>query len=552
MSNTFADGTAVRAAPHDPSGVKRAWLIFAALSVLVVGYKFFMAGQIPLHADGSFYWLESKHPDWAYSDVPAITPLLVRLGVAIAGDTTFGARLPFLVIGALIPFAIVVLGRSIVGLRDAILAGALFYLIPLPTLNGLFAGPDTPLVLLQILTLHIFRRAVFEQNPTLWMSTGFLVVLGINTHYRFAFLVVAMILFLFLTRTGRANLKTWAPWIAGTLAALGAFPVIYFNVTNAYGGIGFHFVDRHPWEFNPAGLAYIIHQALAVSPVIFVLLVTIFLRGLRRAIRGSDEDALLVLAAALYVGFFIAVSPWSAQNAFVLHWTIFGYIPLILFLPGVLRELWTGTRPRLGKVVVWLGLGLGTVLTAFTLSLFAMSPYYDRLPPVLQGGTREFLPGWPKVAERVLEIAEEQNDPNVSIITDTVFTASQLAFWTKRKDGIYTPDNHATRQFGRRLQLSIWEFDEPGLRRNHEGGQALVLAEVSPYPYRRKHFLEQICDTFQQIEFLETVPQPGAGRSFDVFLGRGIRPETVGEDAQSSADRSRQKDACMTAGLVQH
>ena len=53
---------------------------FLALWVLLLAIKLVLAAQLPLFVDEAFYWQEGMHPAWAYSDLPALTAWLARLG----------------------------------------------------------------------------------------------------------------------------------------------------------------------------------------------------------------------------------------------------------------------------------------------------------------------------------------------------------------------------------------------------------------------------------------------------------------------------------------
>jgi hypothetical protein len=59
-----------------------------------------------LFVDEAFYWQEGQHMAWAYSDLPGLTAWMTRLGVAVAGHHVWAVRLPFLVLGACLPWLV--------------------------------------------------------------------------------------------------------------------------------------------------------------------------------------------------------------------------------------------------------------------------------------------------------------------------------------------------------------------------------------------------------------------------------------------------------------
>src|SRR5690606_22102593 len=77
---------------------------FIALWAVVALLKLVVASQLPLFVDEAFYWQEGQHLSWAYSDLPGLTAWLIRLGVEVAGNSHLGARLPFLLMGAALPW----------------------------------------------------------------------------------------------------------------------------------------------------------------------------------------------------------------------------------------------------------------------------------------------------------------------------------------------------------------------------------------------------------------------------------------------------------------
>ena len=74
---------------------------FVALFVPLSAAKLWLACTLPPFGDEAFYWQESRHPAWGYSDLPPLTAWLVRLGEATAGHGAFGTRWPFLLLDAL-------------------------------------------------------------------------------------------------------------------------------------------------------------------------------------------------------------------------------------------------------------------------------------------------------------------------------------------------------------------------------------------------------------------------------------------------------------------
>src|SRR3546814_9239766 len=82
-------------------------VIFIALRAGVSLLKVAMASRLPLFVDEAFYWQESRHLSWAYSDLPGLTAWLIRLGDFMFGEGRLALRAPFLLIAAALPWLVV-------------------------------------------------------------------------------------------------------------------------------------------------------------------------------------------------------------------------------------------------------------------------------------------------------------------------------------------------------------------------------------------------------------------------------------------------------------
>ena len=137
-----------------------AWWAAACVLKLVV------AARLPLFVDEAFYWQEGRHLASAYSDLPGMTAWLVRLGTALGGENAFAVRLPFLVIGALVPWWVARIGRRWFGAIHGWRAGTLAVLLPLVGTLGVLALPD-------VLGVNGARRYVLlSQNTADVHATG--------------------------------------------------------------------------------------------------------------------------------------------------------------------------------------------------------------------------------------------------------------------------------------------------------------------------------------------------------------------------------------------
>ncbi|MCR9150760.1 MAG: glycosyltransferase family 39 protein [Rhodobacteraceae bacterium] len=487
------------------------WLLFAAVQAT----KLWLAARLDLHPDEAFYWLEAQYPAISYSDVPVLTPLLVGLGTLLAGDTALGVRLAFLALGALIPLAVYRVARLFGDRAAAWRAATLALAVPLLSIMGLLAVPDVPMILLSIISLGLFTRAVRVPSTGRWVALGLVAALACNAHYRFAFVMLGGLFYLLFSARGRAALALPGPWIAVVLVLLGLLPVLLFNLGNDLAGVRYHFADRHPWTFDAEGLWYLPEQALVVTPVVFAALAWAAWRALARGIAGGGDDALLLWFAAAGVLSFAAMKPWSVGGtAFTVHWPVFGYVPLLILLGLALA----GTARWIGAAVI----GSGLAIVAALLGFLALSTVYDRLPVSMRGLATAKLSGWDRLATAVEALATQEPDAAATVVTDRVTTLTYVAFGLGRSRGVYTIDDRPLGEVrGRAKQVAIWRLNEAGLRADRAGQDAILVIETR----RMADETARLCAIFAQVEPRDRVRRDSDGRSFEILLGRSIRPE---------------------------
>ncbi len=498
------------------------WRAAAALFLSLLVAKCVLAANLELFGDGAFYWLEAQHPALSYSDVPFLTPALVALGTEVAGNTPFGVRWPFLAAGSLLPFAVYWVARPLTGGRDAVLAAIFAMLLPVPALMGLLAIPDVPLLLLQVLCFGALERAMRRDGIGWWVVAGLSAALAFNAHYRFAFFGLGALLYLLATQAGRARLRRPGPWTALAIAAFGALPVLWFNLAHDLAGVSFHFVDRHPWQFDPEGLLYLVEQAIWVTPLMFAALAATLWRVARAAIGGDGPAGLAAAMAVAYLAPFTALSPWAvAGNTTTGHWAIFAYVALLPWLPGALRAI-RGSGAA-GRVFAWAVPASAAAFLILALFSITLTARYEHVPASLRGLATDKLSGWEHLAEDLQARLAATPEARGTILVNRYDTAAQLAFWLNRPSGIYNIDNNKVFRRGRAAQRAIWGFDIAGLRHDRPGGDVFIVIEGHDPPGA----LGPFCELFDEVRPLGGFTLFDGERRYGYYLGRGLRAEAA-------------------------
>src|SRR5699024_3850027 len=167
-------------------------------------------------------------------------------------------------------------------------------------------------------------------------------------------------------------------------------------------GLAFQLVERNPWRFHADTLTQPLEQAVACTPLLYVLLLWALWRCLRRCREEGPWDLMAVMSATFLIGYFV-FGMFADDTHFRAHWPLPGYLPLLVALPPLLA----GGRMRRTRWKIW-------VLAAFALAGAAQLAGYAYPGQTASGGrvmtalrgTKAFptnLTSWPQSAARPRE-----------------------------------------------------------------------------------------------------------------------------------------------------
>lgn len=436
-------------------------VLFIALWAGISLLKVAMASRLPLFVDEAFYWQESRHLSWAYSDLPGLTAWLIRLGDFMFGDLVPGGnplalRAPFLLIAAALPWLVVRITAREFDMRDAWLAGIAALLLPLAGSLGLLALPDVPMALATLLCIDAGARLLRKVDETAALTLGIGLAIGALSHYRFIAVIGVGFLVLLSLPAGRRALRDPRVWIAIAFGAAAWTPLMAWNMENAEAGLRFQLVDRHPWAFHAEGLLFLVIQGLLVTPLLFVALVTAAARGGRAA---DSQRYLAWLGGLVVLGFFV-LGFFADTQRVSFHWPLPGYLALLPLLPAVLA----GWAPWLRRAT-WVLAACGLVVVL---------GYYAAVSvPALraQAATLKWYPsnfaGWKPLADAVREQLA-QMPADAQLVAGNFKIGAELGFALGEAD-IPVLDHPLNRAHGRAPQLRLWglhrdeRFERPTL-----------------------------------------------------------------------------------------
>ena len=447
--------------------------LFAAWAALHL-MKLVFAMRLPLFVDEAFYAWEARHPAWAYSDLPGLTAWLAHLGL-LGGDSTLALRLPFIVLGATVPWLVWRIARRVTDETRARDAAWLSLLMPLSGWLGVLAVPDVALVVASLVCADavLAMRERVTRVRACWLALG--LAMGALAHYRFALVLLAGGVAIALDPKARKLLRHPLAWGALGLGALAWSPALLWNLEHAEAGLRFHLLERNPWRLHAGGLAWLPVQAVLVTPPLLVAL----LAGLLSGLRQDGGLRLLAIAGGLAAPSLLALAFFADAERVSFHWPLGGWL-LLLPLAAVAMARWR----RHWRSLVFVGAALGFLAGAAFLGVASSPSLRARL-----ADSRAYpadVAGWPAV------LADAKGWPrDRPWIAGDFELAAQLSFVDPARD-IRVLDSPLNRKHGRAAQLALWGVDRIPAR-----GPVLLAIEDSatPMKHRLAHY-HALCARF--------------------------------------------------------
>ncbi|MBZ4394400.1 glycosyltransferase family 39 protein [Myxococcus sp. AS-1-15] len=307
-------------APPNPVGLGLKTCIALVGVALIV--RLMLAFGTDVYFDTAYYWQWSRRLDWGYYDHPPLVAWLIAL---------LGIHATALVCGVGTIAAVWGLARDVYQSRQAAWsAAALWSVVPGGMVAGVWATPDSPLLLFWTLALW----ALWRER---WVWAGVASGLALLAKFPAVLLGVA-----FLITAVKVRRLPKGAWGTGALAALCLLPVLLWNARHDWVGIAFQL--RHGlegkggWgtlgEFIAGQLAF---GGLVILPLAFVY-----------AFKGPREQFLLRMAALVPLLFF----GYAASRARgEVNWTTMAYVSVCVGVAGM-RRPWQIAAASSGLAVV--------------------------------------------------------------------------------------------------------------------------------------------------------------------------------------------------------
>lgn len=483
-------GSVATATRHDDR--RRLQTVFQVALFTTTFIKIVLAATLAPFVDEAFYWQESRHLAFVYTDLPPLTAWLIAAGEALFGHGTLAMRAPFVLIGALLPLLVARIARRVSG--DAALgwqAGLWTLAMPLTGTLGVLALPDVPLTALSLLALDRFARAAREDRIGDWLLLGLLLALAWLTHLRAGMLWLAGLAFLLAHPHGRRLWRSRGLWIALIVGLGGLLPMGLIDPGAGADGLRFQAIDRHPWHFHADALMQPLEQALLVTPLLYGLLLATAVSGLRRADAIRDEP--LLIFAATFLGGYFVLGLFADAERFRVHWPLPGYLPLLALLPLALQR-WKAAGRRIGVLrAAAMALAVAGTLAAYAYLALAAHPAgagllrsYKAFP--------EHLVGWDEAGATLRGLLADPALTGRALVADNFMLAAELDFQLDGTRVVYVLDHPLNAKHGRAAQLAIWRRDEPALLQAlREREIVLAVEETAGREREQVHWLAGLC-----------------------------------------------------------
>lgn len=216
-------------------------LLLLGLTLGGLALRFWRLGEMPLFGDEAYYLLWADRLAPAYFDHGAAIALLLKLSTSLAGIGEMGVRwLNALLSTACIPLAWAV-GRCYVSARGGLIAAAAVAFGPVYVITGRVVYPDTLHDVLLLLSLSSAAPLLIgpahdvPARPGRWALFGLVLALMLNVKLSTGFFLMALALYVLAWR--RDLLRRPGSWLAVGAAALGAAPIVAWNLAHDWGTV---------------------------------------------------------------------------------------------------------------------------------------------------------------------------------------------------------------------------------------------------------------------------------------------------------------------------
>ncbi|MBS0643677.1 MAG: glycosyltransferase family 39 protein [Proteobacteria bacterium] len=397
----------------DP-GLARPVILAAAVVAAATVIRLWVAANLKLAPDETYYWIWSQALAPGYLDHPPMVALWIAAGTDLTGVTPLGVRLLGPLSAALASGLLFDAGRCLFpGTRAGTIAVVMLNATLVLGAGAVIMTPDAPLLAFWIAALWAMARLLASGRGVWWLVAGVFAGLASLSKYTAVFLWIGIGLWAVLVPTGRVWLRRWQPWAGLGAGALLFVPVLAWNAAHDWVGLLKQGGRVGTWQ--PARAAQFLGELIGAqvgfaTPWIFILCMI----GLVVAIRRI-RDTRWALLAALSVPPVLVFLQHAIGDRVQGNWPAIIYPALVLAAAGWLVA--RGRRDWIGASV----LGFAITAVVYLQAVFGLIPLPLKVDPIALR-----LGGWDGIA-RDMEAARVATSATF-IAADGYDTDSELAW----------------------------------------------------------------------------------------------------------------------------
>jgi len=392
-----------------------------ALSI-ILGFQLFRFSLLPftgLMPQDAYYHFYGENLALSYFDHPGMIGYILRIFTTVLGKTAMVVKFADFTITSLTLFSFYKLASYFLSKEKLLRALVLMCTTIFITILSFNSTPDVPLILFWTLSLICLYKAIFENSKVYWLVAGLVMGLAFDSKYTALFLQLGLLFFLSFSNKHRHFLLSPWLWSALIISALTTFPIWYWNYQNDFVSFLFQSSKRtgdiSRFQIKPSlCLGAIAHQLFLLLPILFVVLVNLTFKHLKKIVTKFKLPScnilfLLSFFIPTFVGFFLLTPIYWVK----LNWMMPSYITGIILTSIFISK-------KLLKLQVYSSIVIHLLLAIEIL-------FY--IVPIKSDDT---WVGWEKLAAKTLILQKEY--PNTFIFSDDSYkTTAALTFYLDQK-----------------------------------------------------------------------------------------------------------------------
>jgi 4-amino-4-deoxy-L-arabinose transferase-like glycosyltransferase len=478
--------------------------VLAGIFVLRVGYLF--SNGLDLIGDESYYWDWSRRPDWCYYSKPPMVAWLIGIFTHLGGNYTAVVRLPTVILGTVFLGYLYATAKAFYSPKAGALAVALILAMPFNVLANFIMTIDPPLYCFWMMSLYYLRKALFDRQESAWLWAG--IATGAALLSKQTALLIPLMLVCFLLLNKQRNLLSKREFLWYLLPVIiSLIPIMLWNQQHDWVMFGHskgHFGVKESLTFTGwlgQTLSFALYQVLLISPVLFLIILTMTYKASARFTQiNPEEKFLLLMGPMLLLGILLLDLVQKVQG----NWSMPFYFSAIILLCG---------QYIAGAWQKWLkkGVVLGYMMVALTYSLplviKALNLQNTPIDPTSRFGQ------WTELGKSIQKVrlqALPHPQDTLVITLGHRFLASQLAFYLPDQPYVYRYEDSGLIT----SQYEVW-----GSPQNAVGKTAFIVSEQS-----EAQIPAAFKSAFQGFHEIGTVENPMNNTShYHLYLGESLK-----------------------------